>query len=379
MAPSIQRRTHRRILRELLSLPTAPFAEHYVIDYVKGFCAQRRNVTLRLDGVGNLLARVRKGSRRVKRPACITAHLDHPGFVADRMIAKRSLRANWWGGVPKEYFVGSKVRFYVDGEWVRGRVCSVTTKKKAGRERVETAVIDVPKDVPPGSIGMWDLPDPKVRGSRIYARPCDDLAGAAAMLCAIEELDRGRASCDAYFLFTRAEEVGFAGAIAAARAKTIPSKCYVVAMETSTELPHVKMGDGPILRVGDRASTFTPAVTAHCHRVAQDMAAKDKKFVYRRTLMDGGMCESSAYCLLGYEATGMCVALGNYHNVNKRRKTLGPEYIDLSDFKNTVKWFIGLARSKRAYTGRDDALLVQLDQIEQTYDALLRSTRKKPE
>ena len=129
--------------------------------------------------------------------------------------------------------------------------------------------------------------------------------------------------------------------------------------------------------MGDRASTFTPAVTAFCQRVAQDVAAKDKKFVHRRTLMDGGMCESSAYCLLGYEATGMCVALGNYHNVNTRRKTLGPEYIDLIDFKNTVKWFVGLARSKRAYTGRDEPLLGQLDQIERTYDALLRSSQKK--
>jgi endoglucanase len=378
MAASSPRSRHRRVLRGLLALPTAPFAEHHVIDYVKDFCARRKHVTLRRDGAGNLLARVRKGRRRVKRPACITAHLDHPGFVADRMLTQQTLRANWWGGVPKEYFRGAKVRFYVAGTWVRGRVRSVKTKKKAGRERVETAVIDVRQDVPSGSVGMWDLPEPTVRGSRIYARPCDDLAGAAAMLCAIDELDRGRGGCDGYFLFTRAEEVGFAGAIAAARAKTIPAKCYVVAMETSTELPHVKMGAGPILRVGDRASTFTPAVTAHCHRVAQDLTARDKTFRFRRTLMDGGMCESSAYCLLGYEATGMCVALGNYHNVDKRRKKLGPEYIDLSDFDNTVKWFVALGEGRQAYTGRDEALLGQLDEIEQTYDGLLRSSTRRP-
>ena len=82
------------------------------------------------------------------------------------------------------------------------------------------------------------------------------------MLCAIHELARGRRSCDAYFLFTRAEEVGFVGALAAARLKTIPQRCFVVAMETSTQLPHAKMGDGPILRVGDRASTFTSSATA---------------------------------------------------------------------------------------------------------------------
>lgn len=72
--------------------------------------------------------------------------------------------------------------------------------------------------------------------------------------------------------------------------------------------------------------------------------------------MDGGTCESSAYCTLGFEATGLCLALGNYHNVDVKRKKLGPECIDLSDFDNVVKWFVALARAPSAYTGRDDVL-----------------------
>ena len=221
---------------------------------------------------------------------------------------------------------------------------------------------------------MWDFPDPVIRGSRIHARACDDLAGAAAMLCAIDELARRRLGCDAYFLFTRAEEVGFIGAIAAVRRKTIPTRCFVVAMETSSELPHAKMGDGPILRVGDKASTFTSEVTAYCHRIARELSAADKSFIYQRRLLDGGTCESSAYCNLGYQATGLCVALGNYHNVNVKRKRLGPEYIDLDDFDNVVKWFVELARASRPYTGRDEALRSQLESLERRYRTLLRSS-----
>jgi endoglucanase len=225
---------------------------------------------------------------------------------------------------------------------------------------------------------MWDFPDPTVRGTRIYARACDDLAGAAALLCTIDELTRRRYSCDAYFLFTRAEEVGFIGAIAAARLKTIPPKCFVVAMETSAQRRDAWIGGGPILRVGDLASTYTPEVTAHCHRMARDLAAADRSFRYQRKLMDGGTCESSAFCALGYKATGVCLALGNYHNVNTARKKLGPEYIDLNDFDNVVKWFVELARAPRPYTGRDEALRSQLRELERSYKTLLRSSRRRP-
>jgi endoglucanase len=138
------------------------------------------------------------------------------------------------------------------------------------------------------------------------------------------------------------------------------------------------MGNGPILRVGDRASAFTPAATAHCHRVARELAASDKTFRYQRKLMDGGTCESSAFCALGYDATGICVALGNYHNVDAKRGKLGMEYIDLDDFDNVVKWFVELARSSTPFTGEDSALLAQLKELQHTYRALLRSSVKTP-
>ena len=369
---------NRRILNDMLSIPTAPFAEHRVIDYIERFCGKRKHLKLTRDRAGNVLVRVRIGKRVVKRPACITAHLDHPGFVADRMTAKGYVRAFWRGGVPPQYFIRSKVRFDVEGDLVCGVIRSVTVVPRDGQHRVETAVLQVPRDIPSGAVGMWDLPDPVVRGTRIYARGCDDLAGAGAMLCAIDELVRRGKSCDAYFLFTRAEEVGFIGAIAACRLKTIPAKCFVVAMETSSERPFAKMGDGPILRVGDKASTFTHAVTAHCHRIARELARDDKRFKYQRKLMDGGTCESSAYCTLGYEATGLCVALGNYHNVDAKRQKLAPEYIDLDDFDNVVKWFVELARAPHPYTGRDETLDEQISGLERRYGPLLHHSTVRP-
>ena len=91
---------------------------------------------------------------------------------------------------------------------------------------------------------MWDLPEPRIRGSRIYARDCDDIAGVASMLCMLETLSRRRIPAEAYCMFTRAEEVGFAGCLSACRARTLPTKCAVVGIECSSLLAGAQQGAG---------------------------------------------------------------------------------------------------------------------------------------
>jgi putative aminopeptidase FrvX len=365
------------ILREVLILPTAPFAEHAVVEYIRGFC-RRRSLSVRQDSVGNILVHLRRGRRRIPRPVCLTAHLDHPGFVSSGMSEPRILRAHWRGGVSPGYFAGTQVRFFHNDAWVRGTIRRIQTVRLEGIERVRTAWIEVPRAIPSGTIGMWDLPDPVIRGSRIFARACDDLAGAAAMLCCMDELTRSGSSCDAYFLFTRAEEVGFIGALAAARLKTIPARCLVVSMETSSQRPNALPGEGPILRVGDKTTTFTPAATAYCRAIADDVAKRDSTFRYQRRLMDGGTCESSAFCSRGYEATGLCVALGNYHNMDASRKKIAPEFIDLDDFRNVVSWFLALAHPRIPYTSVDAPFDRRLTALERQYASLLARTVSRP-
>jgi endoglucanase len=368
---------HSQILNEVLSLPTAPFAEDHVHDYIRTLSRGLAGTRITHDEAGNILVRYRRGSRRVERPICLTAHTDHPGFVADRLLKRGRVKATWRGGVRPSFFRGAGVRFYVDDKWVRGRVSNVRTTGRGALQRVVNAEVTVAGDVPRGAIGMWDFPDPRTRNHRVYARGCDDLAGVAALLCCLTTLARRRVQTEAYFLFTRAEEVGFVGAVAACRAKTVPARCAVVVVETSAELPSARMGDGPILRVGDKTTTYWPPVTAFCNAVAQDLARRDRSFVYQRKLMDGGTCEAAAFCQFGYDATGICLALGNYHNMNNRTKRLGPEFVDLGDFARLVQWFVALARARRPYTGRDDSLLGRLARIEQRYASLLARTRPR--
>ena len=366
---------HRRILTDVLSLPTAPFAEHAVSDHVRKFCTRRAALSLTEDRAGNLLVRYRRGRGTVKHPVCLTAHLDHPGFVAERMTSPTTLHARWRGGVRRNYFVGTGVRFRVDGRWVRGVVKSVRVHRRGGDARVETARVTVRSPVPEGAVGMWDLSGPRIGRRFICAGGCDDLAGVAGMLCCIDALCRRRSPGEGFFLFTRAEEVGFIGALAACRLRTIPARCIVVAVETSSELPSARIGDGPVLRVGDRLSIFTPSATAFCRTVADALAKRDKAFAYQRKLMDGGTCESSAYCDFGHRATGVCLALGNYHNMDLRRRRIALEYVSTRDFENLVKWFIALVRCGKPYADHDADFRARLRALEEEFAGVLKATR----
>jgi len=376
--------------RRIVDLPTAPFAERHVVAYIRDFVARRPALRMGTDTFGNLLVEYRpprrpKGALR-GRPILFAAHMDHPGFLAEAMIDATHVRAEWRGWVQARYFRNERIKFFVDGRWIpaviegvipypsgKGPRRATTSARSFGADSPPMAVTArVSTDVPPGSIGMWNLPDAVIRGHRIHARVCDDTAGVAAILCALDALCRRGSPCPCYACFTRAEEVGFAGALGAVDARTLPQDALVVAVECSREIPGVALGDGPVLRVGDKASVFTPAVTAYGQVVAERLAVKDRSFRFQRKLMDGGTCESTAYCHYGYDATGICLPLVNYHNMDGQRGRIAPESVDVRDFLNLVKWFIALAASpaKMKFDGRHPGL-------DQRLDALLKRHRRR--
>ncbi len=382
---------HRRILHDLVNLPTAPFVEQQVIDYILAFVDRRSALSVSSDRFGNLLVtyeprRARAASRKRpasksagrSRPILFAAHMDHPGFLAGEHIDARHLRAEWHGWVMASYFKGTRVRFFSGGRWVGGTITEVIPEKpaKGAARRAAVGARNAPADNPPaavivrtqgrvepGSPGMWDLPDAVVKDNRIHCRVCDDLAGLAAILAMLDAVCRKPISTTTYAFFTRAEEVGFAGALCAVSDKTVPRNAVVVAVENSKAITGVSLGAGPVLRVGDKASVFTPAATAYCQVAAEALAARDKSFVFQRKLMDGGTCESTAYCHYGYEATGICLPLGNYHNMDLERKKIAPEFVDVRDYDNLVKWFIALAQAPatQLYDGSHPGLAKRLD------------------
>jgi putative aminopeptidase FrvX len=361
------------ILRSVLSLPTAPFREEAVVEHVRRF-ADARGLTFRRDKGGNVVLRYRKTAARGRRPLrwVFAAHMDHPGFIAARRRG-RTLWARFLGSVEKRYFPGSRARFFApDGE-----IAATVESARKSPDGIGLSVrltLDRPANVPPGTVGMWDFPPLRVRGRRLSARACDDLAGVASVLCAMDAIARRGLAADVTGLLTRAEESGFVGALVACRNRTVPHTALLVAIETSAAHVEAPLGSGVVVRVGDRMRTFDPSLTAHVDAVAKDIARHHRGFRHTRHLMPGGTCESTVYAAWGYTAAAVCIPLGNYHN-RGRRDRIAPEQIDLGDFASLVQLLTGLAESQTAPADTDAKLRLALTGRLLRYGPLLASRR----
>lgn len=312
---------HEKYLLELTGLPTAAGREDRVIAWVENWASRRKTVDLSRDKYGNLLLK-RTGARSGK-PIFITAHMDHPAFVVTGQASPRRVMAEFRGGVDDSYFVGSRVRLHLGGgiEPCRGRVLKLESAKEAGGDKRVLVELVRPVVAEVGDVMVWDLPAPKIARGRLRAPVCDDLAGVAAGLAAFEVLLKEKVNkvhLDVRLLLTRAEEVGFIGAIGACRSGLIPKGARLIALENSRSFAESPIGGGPIIRVGDRTSSFDPDLTYRIGQVAQLIQQKDSGFKWQRKLMTGGTCEASAYQALGYTATCLCLPLGNYHNMKPK-------------------------------------------------------------
>lgn len=329
------RTTERRWLEQLTALPTAPGREERVLDWVRTWVGRRSSdLKLSADRHGNLL--ITQKGRKNTAPVIAVAHTDHPGFVVTGVDGRR-VAVEFRGGVRQEYFEGARVELFDrEDQGHRGNLEEFHHGASTG-----TVVLSRGTSLAPGDIGRWSFGRKRggVGEKFALAPACDDLAGVAAALSA---LDRTRGSRDRrHFgvLLTRAEEVGFVGAIGAARDHTLPAGSRVLSIECSRSFPDSPLGGGPVVRVGDASSVFHNALT---NRIAD--AARRADIRHQRKLMAGGSCEATAFVAYGYEATGLCLPLGNYHNMGnldqveegKGMATPLPEIVSIEDFHGLI-------------------------------------------
>jgi putative aminopeptidase FrvX len=272
----------------------------------------------------------------------LVAHLDHPGFVVDE-IADDRVAMTFHGGLGSAHAVeGSPVAFFRPGhDEPVGRGALIAADDKAGRLTGATAEV-LHGEAVTGGIAMWDFPAWQVEEGRITSRVCDDLLGAAAILACLDDLVRRGSDAPVWGLLTRAEEVGFLGAIEAIRLGTVPSSASVLSLECSKALPSARRGDGVIVRVGDRMSVFAPALSESLRTAADALAARDETFRYQRKLMDGGACEATVFCASGFRASGLAIPLGNYHNASDDGIGIAPENVLVDDYLAEVALLVEL-------------------------------------
>jgi endoglucanase len=324
------------IARRLMSCPAAPFHEAGVRAVVELICAEN-GLACKRDRFGNVLAHF--GDATAGRPLVLAAHMDHPGFEIVRRLGPRRWLARFNGGVADSFFRrGIPIRLLPDDSLARlGR------RRGTGKEFEIEATLNHSAEP---HFGVWELQDFAVRRGRIHARACDDLGGVAAILATLIQLDRIRSRAHVIGLFSRAEEVGFQGALTVADSKLLPRDSLIVSLETSKELPPAKMGKGVIIRVGDRASVFDPTATRYLTEVATELSARDPKFRFQRALMFGGACEGTAFQEFGFQTAAVCVALGNYHNCAPSGR-IAAEFVSVHDVCSMVDLLVAAARGMR--------------------------------
>jgi endoglucanase len=321
-----------------MRVPAAPYHEAGVCAEAERICDDY-GLAHRRDACGNLL--VRLGGGRSRRPLVLAAHLDHPGFEILRTLGPRRWRARFLGGVPEDYFrLGLPLRL------MPGRVAA-RLGRRLGTDRQFEVQSGVAPKAPP-AFAVWELEDFALRSGRIHGRSCDDLIGVTTILATLIQLRNRRVAAEMIGVISRAEEVGFQGALTAGASGLLPKRALVISLETSRELPPAKIGAGVIIRVGDRSSIFDPEATRFLLEVATQLQSRKNGFRFQRALMSGGTCEATAYQELGFQTAALCVALGNYHNCAADRR-IAAEFVSAADACAMVDLLVEVARQMPAY------------------------------
>jgi putative aminopeptidase FrvX len=343
------------LLKELLAQPTAPFREHKVVELATRVL-QAAAVPFFLDPLGNVVVGAdsprgyaRLVRTRTREPLRLyVAHMDHPGFHGVRWRGTRRLHVAWHGGAPVRHLAGAPV-WLADshGGSYRGRLRGV--RLALGGRTLGTAEVvldDAPAAPPPAAAlyGGFRFRAPVWQSGRLlYTKAADDLVGVYAVLVTALDLYRRGTRAPFLGLLTRAEEVGFVGAIGhfelgwLTRARR-PVLC--LSLETSRTLAGAEVGKGPVVRLGDRRTVFAP----NAINVLSQLARRTLPDRHQRRIMDGGTCEATAATVYGLDAFGISVPLGNYHNQGleggpdcRGKNGPAPEFVNLDDVRGMLR------------------------------------------
>lgn len=358
-------------LLQLLAQPAAPFREQHVAALVRLALTHNRipffqdpagNIVVGAESQADYLQLIQTHDEEPLR--VFIAHMDHPGFHGLRWIKPNVLRVKWLGGSPVKHLHNSRV-WLSDGAGWRGAGLMRRIRIHPKGYAIEQAEIHLqrasatPWPAAKKLFGAFDFNKPVTRrGSLLYTRAADDLVGVFCIIAtALSVFSRRSQKRRPPFLglLTRAEEVGFVGAIAHfelgwLQSATRPVIC--VSLEASRTLPGAEVGKGPIVRLGDRRTPFDAASL----QVLTELAAELLPQAHQRRLMDGGTCEGTVAMAYGFPTIALAVPLGNYHNQGLQGgpdcaalQGPAPEFVHLDDVEGQRQLCVGLMQQGLAW------------------------------
>ena len=258
--------TSFEILSDLAKFPVTSYWEDAPAAYLRDR-AKRAGLEVSMDVWGNVL--VKKPGTDDRSPGiAFVAHMDHPGYEVvaqrgDQLVLKTLGGVGVAAGTEGATILvidacGRRLKATVTGaEKAEGKLQK--TRELAGWLGTDTVYAKLDRDHDLGRLPrpvVPDLPDCIIDDDLISMRAADDLAGCAAILTALEMLAESTVQGSVYGLFTRAEEVGLIGARLVAEKQLLPKNTVIVSVETSSALPGAEIGQGVVIRTGDRTATF---------------------------------------------------------------------------------------------------------------------------
>ncbi|MCE0523668.1 MAG: hypothetical protein LV480_12245 [Methylacidiphilales bacterium] len=352
-------------LMAIAACPTAPCHEGHVRACLLERLKDLPHITTSIDEFGNLHASYEH--KPEGEPFRVVAHMDHPAFVVDRKGAVAHL--HFAGGVDEKYFAGKGIVFYHDETAQplgRAVIESTSFSDEAKRVMLDRAIPDG------ATFAMWDLPKARCTKRLFLSPACDDLAQVSTVLALLRRLALGKARAAVHALFTRAEEIGFAGALAALKSKTPLASMPTLSLETSNARGFARVDAGPVMRVGDRLSVFDSRITHWLETAFRDMQAAHPKLKYQRLLMGGGTCEASVFLRAGLPTGALCVALNNYHNMG-HGTALRAESISLRDCRGLYDFLFFLATAAKPVRAADASVAERFARLEARALAALKT------
>lgn len=335
------------IFLELSDIPTTAFHENRVSDYIKNKLKEFE-IDFEEDEWGNIEAFI-KGQK--KEEVVFVSHMDHPGFEIIEKLDENLYKAKTLGGLPKLSDVeNTKIKIYDKFSENKGYLkpfnesSSNDSRYKSSDRWLNNEFVSVQVELKELNFPVpvvFDLPKPKISNDQIITPVADDLAGCALILEMLRSLKTSQNNYSIRGIFSRAEEVGLYGARLIAKSGRIDKNSIIVSIETSSELPGAVSGSGPIIRTGDRATTFDNSGEIILLSSVKQLIDQNKEFLFQRQLMSLGGCEATAFSAFGYKVTGISLPLINWHNANPEGK-VESERISITDYQNALNIMIGV-------------------------------------
>ncbi len=306
--------------------------EHLIRDVIR---EQIKNLVdeVRVDALGNLIARKRGSGGAPRKKVMLAAHMDEIGVMVTHIDANGFLRFAPLGGVFPLTLFGQRCLFENGAVGVFGRE---RKDSKPNEVKLDEMFIDVGARDPGSSpvqigdaAGFWrDFVD---LGERMIAKSMDDRVGCAVMIETMREL--GKSPHDVFFVFTVQEEVGVRGATTSAYGVQ-PDVAIAIDVTDVGDTPEantmaVGIGKGPAIKVKDTGMLAHPGLKNLLVQTAQEA-----KIPYQLEVLTGGSTDAMAI-----QMTREGVPAGVV-SIPERYVHTPSEMVDFDDVQNAVKLLV---------------------------------------